>query len=99
MKKLIEKEKRLRKKIKTNEKLIFILKSIKKNSNFSVLLRWNATKTQNRFSKIASITALNARCVSTINRKKFNKLTNFSRYVFLKLIRKGELHGFKKSSW
>jgi hypothetical protein len=69
MKKLLEKDKKLRKKIKTNEKKIFILKSIFKNFNFSVLLRWNATKTKNRFSKIASITALNARCVSTINKK------------------------------
>jgi hypothetical protein len=52
MKKLIEKDKRLRKKIKTNEKLIFILKSIKKNSNFSVLLRWNAFLKLKIFSKL-----------------------------------------------
>jgi hypothetical protein len=42
MKKLIEKDKKLRNKIKNNEKLIFILKSIFKNFNFFVLLRWNA---------------------------------------------------------
>jgi hypothetical protein len=33
------------------------------------------------------------------NKKKFNKKTLFSRHLYLKQIRSGELHGFKKISW
>ena len=38
-------------------------------------------------------------CLYSINKKKYNKLTNFSRHIFLKLIRSGQIHGMKKSSW
>jgi ribosomal protein S14 len=33
------------------------------------------------------------------NKKRFNKLTGFSRHIFLKKIRAGEINGFRKSSW
>lgn len=99
MKKLLEKDKNLRIKVKKSEKQHFILKSIFKNTNFFVLIRWKA------FLKLKSIgyenpkVAIAPRCLLTINRKKFNKLTLFSRHVFLKFIRSGVISGMKKSSW
>ena len=99
MKKLLEKDKIIRFNIKQLENKFFILKSIFKNTNFFVLIRWKAfVKLQligSKFSKVS----LSARCIKTINRKKFNKLTPFSRHVFLKLIRAGHISGIKKTSW
>jgi ribosomal protein S14 len=99
MKKLIEKDKNLRKQIILKEHEHFILKSILKNLNFFTLIRWNAflklkSITQNA-SKISTIN----RCLYTVNKKRFNRLTGFSRHVFLKNIRSGSVIGIKKSSW
>jgi ribosomal protein S14 len=99
MKKLIEKDKKLRKQVIIKEHEHFILKSIFKNLNFFNLIRWNAhiklkIETQNA-SKHSAV----SRCLYTINKKKFNKLTGFSRHVFLKQIRSGSITGIKKSSW
>lgn len=99
MKKLIIKDKKLRDQIKKSETHHFILKSIFKNSNFFILIRWKA------FTKLKSLgfnnskISLSSKCLKTFNRKKFNKLTLFSRHVFLKLIRSGTITGMKKASW
>jgi len=42
MKKLLEKDKKLRLRIKRAETKIFVLKSIFNNFNFFILVRWNA---------------------------------------------------------
>jgi hypothetical protein len=94
MKKLLEKDKKLRKRIKTIEKKHFILKSIFKNFNFFTLVRWNAFLKLKTLSKKTSITLSN-RCLYSINKKRFNKLTFFSRHVFLKLIRSGKFLVYK----
>ncbi len=99
MKKLIEKDKKLRDQLKKNEKQHYILKSILKNSNFFVLIRWNAYLKLKSLTKKNSSTALSYRCLASINKKRFNKLTTFSRHIFLKLIRSGSIYGFQKSSW
>ena len=99
MKKLIEKDKKLRTRIQKTENQHFILKSIFRNNNFFVLVRWKA------FNKLKSLgfknskVSLSPRCLMTVNRKKFNKLTFFSRHVFLKLVRSGVISGIKKASW
>jgi len=99
MKKLIEKDKKLRRHIKLLENQYFILRSILKNFNFFVLIRWNA------FLKLKILTTNNSkvsmtnRCLQSINKKRFNKLTAFSRHIFLKLIRSGHINGIRKSSW
>ena len=99
MKKLIEKDKKLRTSIKNSENKQFILKSIFKNSNFFILTRWKAiTKLKSLGFKNSKI-SISPRCLKTINKKKFNKLTLFSRHVFLKLIRSGEISNMKKASW
>jgi ribosomal protein S14 len=99
MKKLLERDKNLRLKIKKNEKQSYILKSIFKNFNFFTLVRWNAYLKLKNLTKTNSSVALSYRCLASINKKRFNKLTVFSRHIFLKLIRSGNISGFQKSSW
>jgi ribosomal protein S14 len=96
MKHLIKKDKKFRKTLKNINLQYFILQSIFKNTNLFTLHRWNAyLKLQGKQSRISLV----PRCQITINRKRFNKFTNFSRHLFLKLIRLGKISGFKKISW
>jgi ribosomal protein S14 len=99
MKKLIAKDKKLRLKLKNQDKQYFVLKTICQNSNLFVLTRWNAYLRLKILGKANSMVSTSARCVYTINRERFNSLTPFSRHVFLKLIRSGQLSGIRKSSW
>lgn len=99
MKKLIIKDKKGRLELKKQEKYYFILKSIFQNSNFFMLIRWNAYLRLKALGEVNSKVSTSFRCVYTINRKRFNSLAPFSRYVFLKLIQSGKVSGFKKSSW
>lgn len=99
MKKLLEKDINLRKGIKELEKQHYVLKSIFKNNNFFTLIRWNAfLKLRNIGFQNSKVSVVN-RCLKTINKKRFNKLTLFSRHIFLKLIRAGSISGMKKASW
>lgn len=99
MKKLLEKDKKLRINLKEVEKKKVILKSIFKNYNFSIIVRWNAFLKLKSIAQNNSSVALSPRCLISFNRKRFNKLTSFSRHIFLKLIRLGQIFGTKKSSW
>jgi len=99
MKKLLEKDKKIRKNIKNLEKRKFIFKIISNNSSLPGLLRFNAFNNLNKIPHKASKTFISNRCVNTINKKKFNKLTHFSRIVFLKLSRNKSIHGLNKISW
>jgi ribosomal protein S14 len=96
MKKLLTKDKILRKHFEFVEKQHFILKSISKNFNFFILMRWNALL---KLKKLKSKNKIINRCVISINKKRFNKLTNFSRHIFLKQIRFGQINGLRKTSW
>jgi ribosomal protein S14 len=99
MKKLLEKDKKIRKNIKNLEKKKFIFQTISNNLNLPNLLRFNAFNTLNKIPNKASKTFISNRCVNTINKKKFNKLTHFSRIVFLKLARNKSIYGLGKVSW
>ena len=99
MKKLITKDKKLRLQLKKQEKQYFALKAIFQNSNLFMLIRWNAYLKLKTISEKNSEISIIPRCVYTINRKRFNNLAPFSRYVFLKLVRSGKLTGLRKSSW
>jgi ribosomal protein S14 len=99
MKKLFVKDKKLRLNIKTIEKQQFILKFIFKNFNFLKLLRWKAFSKLKKLLRVNSKTSISNRCLSTINRKRLNYWTSFSRHIFLKLIRSGKITGMRKSSW
>ena len=99
MKKLITKDKKLRLKLKAQEKQLFILKTIFQNSNLFTLIRWNAYLRLKTLGEISSEVSMSPRCLYTINRKRFNTLAPFSRYVLLKLIRSGTISGIRKSHW
>ena len=99
MKKILVKDKKLRLKIKNSEMQQFVLKSIFKNFNYFKLLRWKAFLELKNISKKSSKTSLSNRCVYTINKKRLNYTTSFSRHVFLKLIRSGKISGMRKSCW
>jgi|GEM_PF-2490029 len=99
MKKLLTKDKDIRLKLKEQEKQYFILKTIFQNSNLFVLIRWKAYFQLKALGQLNSEISLSPRCVYTINKKRFNSLAPFSRYVLLKLIRNGKLSGLRKSSW
>ena len=98
MKKLFAQDIKNRKKVKQLELDYFILKQISTNSNFIKTARWNALY-ELASSKKGSKTVLSNRCIKTINKKTFHKFTNFSRTVFLKLVKLGHISGMRKSSW
>jgi ribosomal protein S14 len=99
MKKILVKDKKLRTYLKNNEKIFFILQCIANNSNFSKFIRWKAVQKIKICNYHKSKSLLSNRCVKTINKKRFSKLTVYSRQLFLKLIRDGKIYGFQKSSW
>jgi ribosomal protein S14 len=99
MKKLLIKDKKLRLKNLELENRHFVLKSIFKNLNFFMLIRWNSFVKIKNLSSNGSKISTTPRCLYTMNKKRFNKLTNFSRYTFFKLLRSGDVSGIQKSSW
>ena len=99
MKKFLEKDKKIRKTIKNLEKKKFIFKIISNNFSLPGLLRFNAFNQLSKIPNKASKTFISNRCVNTINKKKFSKLTHFSRIVFLKLSRNKSIYGLNKISW
>lgn len=99
MKKLLEKDKKVRKKIKKLEKKKLILKVIQNNLTLPYLFRFNASNNLNAMPKQASKTLISNRCIATINKKKFGKLTNYSRIFFLKLVRNKKIYGLSRASW
>ena len=99
MKKLFAKDKRNRKIVKQLELKHFILKQISTNSNFLKTTRWNALHKLSNISSNGSKTVISNRCVQTINKKTFHKFSNFSRTVYLKLVKSGYISGIRKSSW
>ena len=99
MKKIIAKDKKHRTFIKHFELKHYILKQISINNNFQKTVKWNALNKLMYLPKNSSKTVITNRCVKTINKKTFNKFSNFSRMVFLKLARNGSIFGLRKSSW
>jgi ribosomal protein S14 len=99
MKKLFAKDHKNRKTLKQLELEHFVLKQISTNSNFLQTIRWNALQKLSIMPKKSSKTLISNRCVQTINKKAFNKFTNFSRTVFFKLVKSGDISGMRKSSY
>lgn len=99
MKKLFAKDTKNRKSVKQLEMKRFILKQISTNSNFLKITQWNASHKLSSLPKNDSKVVLSNRCVKTVNKKTFHKFTNFSRTVFLKLAKLGNISYLRKSSW
>lgn len=99
MQKLKRKDKKLRIQVEKTNKNYFVLKSIFQNSNFFTLIRWNAfLQLTNLYGKKSRVSLVN-KCIYTNNKKRLNKITKFSRHVFLKQIRFGKINGAQKASW
>ena len=99
MKKLIVKDKKLRKIIKKLDKKQLILKLIKVNHNLPNIIRLNVLNKSTGISHKVSKTRVSNRCVNTINKKKFMKFNNFSRIFFKKLVKNRIISNLYKSSW
>ena len=100
MKKQTQKDKKLRKSFNQQELNNVILKSIVKNENLSLLIKWNAVLKLSKFFGSQNKTQFVNRCVLTNRKAKFNRIfKKFSRLSFLRLARSGSVPGLKKSSW
>lgn len=99
MKKLRAKHEEIILKLKIQENKHFVIKSIFQNFSFFALIRWKAYSLLESLVKTNSKVSVSFRCAYTVNRKRFNTLAPFSRYVLLRLIRTGNISGLKKASW
>ena len=93
MKKLIERDKKVRKNIKKLEKKKFIFKLILNNMNLPYLLRFNASNNLSNLTKKASKTLISNRCIATVNKKKIWKTYKLFKNFFFKTCSK------QKNSW
>lgn len=99
MLKIKAKNQKLRKKHAAFDIECFVFKAIFKNTNFSILIRWNAFLKLKTVSKVSNKTGAVNICVESITKKRFNNLTKLSRHIFLKHLRSGVITNVVKSSW
>ena len=100
MNKFIQKDKKIRKIYNKQELNYIILKSLIKNENFSLLVKWNIILKLSNSVKTKSKVRFVQRCLLTNRKAKFNRIYNkFSRLSFLRLARNGDISGIRKSSW
>ena len=100
MKKQTQKDTKIRKLFNQQELNYVILKSIVKNENLSLIVKWNAVSKLSNFPGSQNKTRFVNRCVMTNRKAKFNRIfKKFSRLSFLLLARSGVISGLKKSSW
>lgn len=99
MKKLYSKDQNMRMFALSSGKKQFIFKCLLKHKNIFILLKKKMCYQLFFHSKMFSKVKLINKCLFTLNKKTFNKLTLFSRFLYLKLIRLGKISGFTKSSW
>ena len=99
MKKQFGKDIKNRKSYKTSELNNFISKQISENFNFVKAIQWNARH------KVISSPAGNSRvkfqnrCIQTINKKIFHKFSPYSRMLFYKIAKLGQISGLRKAYW
>ena len=99
MKKFNQKEKKNRSIVFKAEDTRIILKSITRNINLANLTRWNAVLKLAMLSNKGAKNRLVNRCIFTGRKGRFTASYKFSRLVFLRLLRSGNISGFTKSSW
>ena len=80
------------------ESVKIVLKSVLLNKFFPYMSRWNCVLNLSFFKNNAT-SSLVDRCILTGHRKKFHFLFKFSRLVFLRLARDGQIFGLKKFVW
>lgn len=100
MKKHIQKDKKIRVFFNQQELKYLILKTIIRNENLSLNIKWNAVLKLSHFFKNKNKVCFVNRCVLTNRKAKYNRIfKKFSRLSFLRLARFGAISGLKKSSW
>nr|YP_010208957.1 ribosomal protein S14 [Skeletonema tropicum]UBA16267.1 ribosomal protein S14 [Skeletonema tropicum] len=100
MKKQMQKDKWIRKLFNKRELNYIILKSIVKNENLSLVIKWNAILKLSSLSGKHNKTKFVSRCVLTNSKAKLNRtFKKFSRLSLLRLARSGTISGLKKASW
>lgn len=100
MKKLIIKDKYIRKNIKLLNISCYLLKLIFLNKNFFLYFRNNALVILiKKIKKKNSLSFILNYCLISKNKKRFNKYTFFSRFVFIKKLQNSDVIGFLKSMW
>lgn len=99
MKKLVRKDIKKRKSFFNSEKKKIIFKTIIKNYGFCKTEKKKISSNLLKNFKHDTLTQTVNRCILTGRKKRLNKMFNFSRVYFRKLIRSGFIFGFKKSSW
>jgi len=99
MKKLVRKDIKKRNNFFLSEKKKIIFKTIIKNYSFCETEKKKIASNLSKNFKHSTLTQIVNRCVLTGRKKRLNKMFNFSRVYFRKLIRSGYIFGFRKSSW
>jgi hypothetical protein len=99
MQKLYVKDKTKRQIVEKLNKKYFVLKSIIKNKYILKLIHYKVCLKLKALSGLGSIITLSNRCVDSVSKKRYNKFTLFSRFIYLKLIKNGKVTGFQKSNW
>jgi len=99
MKKRCLKEQKYRSIVFRMEDIRIIFKSILFNQYFPYQSRWACGFNLSILQKKSIASKLISRCIFTRHRKKFHFLFKFSRLVFLRLARSGQIFGLKKYVW
>lgn len=99
MKSLLKKDYKNKQNFKNLEYKKTILKNLTNNINYQIPSRWKLFEEVFKFLPQTSLHHFNNRCIITGRKKRINKLYSFSRIIFLKLARFGNINGLKKSSW
>ena len=100
MQKQIQKDKKIKKIFNKQELNYSILKSMVKNENLSLIIKWNAVSKLSNYCKSQTKVRFVHRCILTKRKAKFHRnFKKFSRLSFLRLVRSGIISGLKKSCW
>jgi len=100
MQKKSQKDKKIRKLFYQQELIQTFTKSIIRNENLPLIMKWNAILKLSNFSGNCNQTRFVNRCILTNRKAKYNNtFKKFSRLSLLKLARFGKISGLKKSSW
>ena len=76
-----------------------LLKSLTKNSKLKLIQNYIAFLKQIKIKKNKSVIMHNNRCVRTGRTWSINRFTQYSRFYLRTEIYKGNIPGFKRSSW
>lgn len=99
MKKLIFRNKKLRNIIKNFKNLYFILKSIIKNMFIFLYFKYKILLFfKNNLHITYSYTGLKF-CILSLSKKRFNKISFYSRQILGKKVQNGEMVGIIKQLW